>query len=152
LEKVYSKRFLEGVRERQEKRRLPFGGYLSIPELPIPINQDVLGRKWDRYGRYEDEISSTYTEIKYIENSIKTKKDELDTERAGLDLKKTFIYLAIFSFVGVFFPLFILTLSPEMMYSLRVLTLSAVLLGWIVLLGYLILEIKGLKKNNQLGQ
>ena len=148
LEKSYNEEFLKGVRERRRKYRSPFVvGTMNTPSTFLPINPQILGRKWDRYRRYNDEISITYTEIKHIENLIRTKESELNIEKAGLDLKKTFFYLASFSIVGVFLPLFILSLSPEIMYLLRFITLSVVLLGWIFLLIYLINEITTLKNS-----
>ena len=146
LEKSYNDEYLEAIRERQAKRSLPFGmGLLNMPEFAIPINPQISGIKWDRYRRYNDEISATYSEIKYLENLIKTRETELSIEKAGMDLKQTFIYLAGFSILGVFLPLFMLTLNTKIMFSSRFIILGVVLIGWIGILGYLINEISLLK-------
>ena len=146
LEKSYNEEYLQSIRERQAKRSLPFGmGLLNIPEIIMPINPQISGIKWDRYRRYNDEISATYSEIKYLENLIKTRETELSIEKAGMDLKQTFIYLAGFSILGVFLPLFMLSLDAEIMFSSRFIILGVVLIGWIGILGYLINEISLLK-------
>ena len=146
LEKSYNDEYLEGIRERQAKKSLPFGlGMIGMPEIIMPINPQISGMKWDRYRRYNDEISATYSEIKYLENLIKTKENELNIEKAGMDLKKTFVYLVGFSILGVFLPLFMLSLNVEVMFSFRFIILSIALLGWIGILVYLINEISLLK-------
>lgn len=148
LEKSFNEEYLEGVRERQAKRSLPFGtGLIDLPEIIMPINPQISRIKWDRYRRYNDEISTTYSEIKYLENLIKTKENELEIETAGMDLKKTFIYLAIFSILGVFLPLFMLSLDAEIMFSFRFIILGVVLLGWVGILVHLINEISFFKKR-----
>jgi len=153
LKQSYNDKYFESIRERQARRRLPFGmGLIGIPEIITPINPQISRMKWDRYRRYNDEISTTYSEIKYLENLIKTKENELDIETAGMDLKKTFIYLAVFSILGVFLPLFMLSLNAETMFSFRFIILGIVLLGWIGILAYLINEIsllKGMRIKNE---
>ena len=117
----------------------------NLFEFPVLTNPQISGIKWDRYRKYNDEINSIYAEIKYLENIIKNKENELNVEKAGMDLKKTFIYLAGFSILGVFLPLFMLTLNHEIMFSSRFVILGIVLLGWLGILLYLINEISLLK-------
>ena len=64
-----------------------------------------------------------------------------------MDLKKTFLYLAGFSLLGVFLPLFMLSLNVGTMFSYRFIILGIVLLGWIGMLIYLINEISLLKNR-----
>ena len=148
LEKSYNERYLENIRKRQVKRNLPFEmGSSDFLEIITPINPQISGMKWDRYRRYNDEISATQSEIKYLENLIQTKEKELSIEKSGMDLKKTFLYLAGFSLLGVFLPLFMLSLNVGTMFSYRFIILGIVLLGWIGMLIYLINEISLLKNR-----
>jgi|SRR3989344_110215 len=148
LENSYNKEYLEKVRAKQDGKKFPLDlGMLHLSELNWSINPQITSLKWARYGQYNDEISATYTEIKYIEGTIKTKENELQIEKAGVDLNKTFMNLAFFSLVGVFLPLTMLSLSLETMYSFRFPIVVAVLIAWGIILAYLITEIKGLKNT-----
>lgn len=149
LRESYNQEYLDNVRENREKRKSPFGlGMLRIPDIPLIINPQIAGIKWDRYRKYNDEIGSTYSEIKYLQNLIREKEEDVAAAKAGLDLKNTWTYLALFSIIGVFLPLFMLTLSPEKMYSLKFIVLGIVFISWLLILYYLVKEIRTLKKKD----
>lgn len=75
-------------------------------------------------------------------NEVKNK--EVLTYKESIDLKQTWVYLAIFSFVGVFLPLFMLTTDPIIMDRYKLHTFIIVSISWVILLFHFIREISNL--------
>ncbi|MBU4360853.1 hypothetical protein KKA66_03330 [Patescibacteria group bacterium] len=146
LRDSYNEEYLESVRQyRRQHALLNF----DIPDYTdLLINPQIAVQRGQRYREYSDEIYRTNVEIKYLNSLVKTEEDELKIASAGTESKKLLGFLAIFSAVGVFLPLFMLGLYPQTMYDWRFWVLGLTLASWIAILFYFVYEIKTLKNTD----
>jgi len=149
LENSYNSEYLEYVLTKRKNKKTLFGSRFNF-NPSILIDPQIKSLKWQRYRQYSDEIYSTNSEINYLQKIITTRNKELEAARAGLDLKMVWCYLGLFSVIGVFLPLFVLTFDPKTMYDLRFPVIILVFISWVVILKYLWDEISIKKENANL--
>lgn len=162
---VLEERYTEYLRRTKTKSSL---GYISfIPDIIMrslnsPLFQtssssallssvpDINPIKWDRYRRYKEEVAEKKAELLYYEHLLEDKKMALSNSKQDLnDLRRNIVALFALSITGIFFPLFMMLLDPELMMKYRVLTFIVILLGWIGVVVHLAAEIWNLFKSSE---
>ena len=140
LKASFNEEYLDEIRANIVRSKNPFANLspnINLTQFDnLLISPEIVGKKWDRYRRYSDEIYVTDTEMNYLKNLNKVKLSKLEQLKKANHVKKTLMYLGAYSIIGVFSPLFMMTLKISIMKQFMPFFFWFVFLSWLFLLGY----------------